>query len=131
MIGLSDIRDWLKTLNVAENYYIGRLDNKKEKSLGVYNRTRSGPPVMAIGGISQSSYEVKSVSLLLHWNRNARETEAAAGELWSGLLDPGEITLGGHQVHYLKLMVPEPVFVGNDESGIYEYVIEFDLYYRR
>ena len=39
---LSEIRDWLKTLGIAENCYIGRLDNKKERSLGVYGRSRKG-----------------------------------------------------------------------------------------
>lgn len=35
---LKDIKDWLKTFNVAEHYYIGKLDNKQDKSLGVYQR---------------------------------------------------------------------------------------------
>lgn len=129
---LSDVRDWLKTLNVAEHYYIGRLDNKEEKSLGVYSRNRSGGPVMAIGGLEASKYDIKSITLLLHWNTNARETEIAAQNLWSELLDVTNLDIGnGQHVDYLALLVPEPVFVATDEGGIYEYVIDFDLYYRR
>ena len=30
---LADIRDWIKTLKYSENCYIGKLDNKKDKSI--------------------------------------------------------------------------------------------------
>lgn len=132
MLVLSDVRDWVKTLNVAENYYIGRLDAKQEKSIGVYNLARRGAPVMAIGGAEQTSYDVKSVSLLLHWNRNARETEAAAHVLWNRLLRAGRaVTPGGVTMQYIRPTVPEPIAVDTDENGVYEYVIEMDIYYRR
>ena len=42
MLYIKDIRDWFKQLNTNygldfENFYIGKLDNKKDKSLGFYN----------------------------------------------------------------------------------------------
>ena len=43
---LSDVLDWIETMNIAEYVYMGRLDNKREKSIGVYPRTRNGSPVM-------------------------------------------------------------------------------------
>ena len=42
MILLSDIRDWLKSFGLFDNYYIGRLDTKKKNSLGVYNLQDDG-----------------------------------------------------------------------------------------
>lgn len=128
---LADIRDWLKTLGVAENYYIGRLDNKKEKSLGVYNRPRVGAPILAVGGPNSSSYGVKAVSLLLHWNQNARDTEQAAQALWDKLVDVKRTEAGEGYIQYLQLTIPEPVAVGTDDGGVYEYVIEMNIYYRR
>ena len=126
---LAAVRDWLKTYDLFENYYIGRLDNKKEKSLGVYNRTSYGPPVMAFG--NASSYDVKAVTLLIHWNVNARETEAAARALYDELLGLDNLTIAGTHVNYLMLQVPEPVSVGADDDGVYEYVIDFDIYFTR
>ena len=129
---LAEIRDWLKTFDVAENYHIGRLDNKREKSLGVYNLGRRGAPVMALGGPSCSSYDVKGVSLLLHWNKNARETEAAAKRLWNMLFGAAHIDVpGGSHIQYIQPNMPEPIAVGTDENGVYEYVIEINIYYRR
>ncbi len=52
MIYLSDIRDWLKSVTEAEHYYIGKLDNKQDKSIGVYSLKQSGTPARAIGGIA-------------------------------------------------------------------------------
>ena len=129
---LSEIRDWLRTLDAAENYYTGRLDNKREKSLGVYGRSRKGAPVVALGGMGLSSYGIRAVSLLLHWNRNARETEAAARALWDELLCAAHVDLpGGGHIQCVRMNVPEPVAVGTDQDGVYEYVIEMDVYYRR
>ena len=129
---LAEIRDWLKTFDVAEHYYIDRLDNKQEKSLGVYQRSRGGSPVIAIGGVELSSYDIKGVSLLLHWNRNARETEEAAQRLWRCLLGAVHVDVPDRShVQYVQPNVPEPIAVGTDDSGIYEYVIELNLYFKR
>ena len=128
---LAEIRDWLKTLKAAENYYIGRLENKKEYSLGVYEGAAVGRPVIAIGGIQNSSYDVRAVSLLLHWNRNKNESEIAARKLWGKLIEVNDEDAGKNHIQYLQMTVPEPVGVGTDGSGVYEYVINFNLYYRR
>ena len=129
---LAEIRDWLRTLEAAENYYIGRLDNKKERSLGVYARPGRGAPAAAIGGRERESYGVRRVRLLLHWNRNAAETENAARRLWELLRSRTGVTVpGGGVIQYTEPAVPEPVAVGTDENGIYEYVIDMNVYYRR
>lgn len=131
MITLADIRDWLKGLEAAEHYYIGKLDNKRDKSVGVYSLNRSAPPVTAIGGAEQSTYNIKPVSVLIHWNKNADETEKAALNLFNKLLNIKNFQINGTQIYYIKLNVPEPVDVGTDEKGVYERVIEIDLYYKR
>lgn len=129
---LSDVRDWLKTLAPAGHYYIGKLDRKEDKSLGVYSRASTGtPPTTALGGLASTKTAVKRVSLLLHWNNNAKETEAAAQELFDRLRAAENIRIGGHRADYLRLLVPEPVDVGTDETGVYERVIWMDVYYER
>lgn len=77
LLGLADIRDWIKSLNytASENCYIGKLDNKKDKSIGVYQLKTSNETNIAIGGIDNTKTLEKSVSILIHWNKNAKETE--------------------------------------------------------
>lgn len=127
---LSDVKDWLKTLNVAEHYYVGKLDNKQDKSLGVYQRD-AGQPNIALGGLANSKYAVKRVSLLLHWNNNAKETEIAAYELYEKLLTTDRPIIGTKQVYVISMQTAEPQDVGTDDAGIYERVIWADIYYER
>ena len=128
---LADIRDWMKEIGVGEHFYIGKLDNKQEKSIGVYQREPYGPPQIAIGGLDATKTAVKQVSILIHWNKNAKETEGSAQFLYNKLLCERNVTINGTHVNYIYLAVPEPIDVGTDESGVYERVIWMDLYYER
>lgn len=126
MIYLSEIRDWLKTFDIAENYYIGRMDGRKERSFGVYQRG-SSPQRVCIG--MPSSYQVKQVSVKIHWNKNENETEQAAYQLYKRLEAVSSFDINNKHVIMLKLLHSEPVDIMTDEFGVYERVIEFDLYY--
>lgn len=129
MLALSDIREWLKSYDIFENYFVGKLDTSKEKALCVYSRKRSGSPIKAYGDLS--SYDIKAISLLVHWNNNAVQTEQSAIELFEKIKNEKELIINDIPIYYIALQVPEPVSVGTDGKGIYEYVIEFDLYYKR
>ena len=129
---MAEVRDWLKTISTAEHFYIGKLDAKQDKSLGVYSRAALGqPPDIALGGLSCTKTAVKQVSILLHWNQNAKDTEAAAQALFEALQAAEPIQIGQTLVALLQLLVPAPVDVGTDDNGVYERVIWVDFYYRR
>ena len=160
MLGLADIKDWLKKLDaisvsdiqkmsvkelndltlkqlskdsciIADHFYIGKLDNKKEKSIGVYQLERSSAPGVAIGGLDTTKTMEKSVSILIHWNNNAKETELKAMELYSKFLCLRNFTINNIKVNYIRLLVPEPIDVGTDSSNIYERVIQATFYYEK
>lgn len=130
MITLSNIRDWLKFYSNAEHFYVGKIDNKQDKSIGVYSLKRSGSPVTAIG--AESTYDIMGVSLLIHWNNNASETEIEARQLYETLRTIKNITINNTLIYMIELLVPEPIDVGTDEhGGVYERVIELKFYYER
>ena len=128
MITLSNVRDWLKTLIDAEHFYIGRLDDKQEKSVGVYTLKTSSEPLRGIG--LDLSFDVIAVSVLVHWNENANETEINARNLYEKLRTIKNVTINDSKVYMIQLLVPEPIDVGTDGT-IYERVIEFKLFYER
>lgn len=130
MIFLSNIRDYVKSLGIGDNFYIGKLDNKQEKSIGIYQLGRRAP-VSAIGGLS--SYEVKSISILIHWTKNADETEKAAFELYKKLEAAKKevLIIGSTQIQFINMLQSEPVDVGTDDNLVYERVIEIEIYYRK
>ena len=68
------------------NVYIGKLDNKKQRSIGVYSRPGKGTPDIALGGLECTTHSTKPISLLVHWNKSKSETEQAAWELFEKLL---------------------------------------------
>lgn len=133
MLGIGDVRDYIAGLGIADNnnVYCGKLDNKKDKSIGVYNLNRQRPPQTAVGGLNNSSYRIKSISILVHWNTSVRDTEKAAEQLYNMLRDMNHITINDTKVLFTKMQVDEPVDVGTDDKGIFESVIELDIYYER
>lgn len=131
MLALADVRDWIESLGVGEYFYMGKLDNKKEKSVGVYQRRTSGTPHIAIGGLENTKYAVKPVSVLVHWTKSAKDTEAASFSLFDKLLNVKNVEISGKHINYIRMMVPEPQDTGTDDAGVYERVIWLDLYYER
>lgn len=129
MLFLSQIRDWIRQLagDSAENYYIGKM-NAKEKSVGVFQLS-SRPPTMAIG--QPSSYEIRRISLKIHWNKNQNESERAAYELYEKLRVVSSFDIDDIHIYFIDLLHAEPVSIDTDDSGIYEWVIEFEIYYER
>lgn len=130
---LADIRDFLKTLDCAQNYYVGKLDSKKEQSIGVYAREQgSGNYRLPLGGLENKTYDEKTISVLVHWNNNSKETEEAAFSLQQKLESlPRNFLIGDTEVFFVRMIKKEPIDVGSDEKGIYEYVIWLDFIYRK
>ena len=130
---LDVVRDLVAGFGIAEddNCYMGKMENKKQKSIGVYKLRRGGRANVAIGGIQNSSYETYPVSILVHWNKSPRETERKANELYEKLLELEEVIVNGVEILYCNMLVPGPQDVGTDEKGIYEMVVEAEFYVKR
>ena len=120
MLGIGDVRDYIAGLGIADNtnVYCGKLDNKKNKSIGVYNNNKQRPVQMAVGGLNNSSYRVKSVSILVHWNTSVRDTEKTAEQLYNMLRDMNHITINDTKVLFTKMLVDEPVDVRSEERRV-------------
>ncbi len=128
---LEDIRDYIDSLKLSEHTYMGKLDSKKEKSIGVYHSKRETTYTTAIGGPSLQSYGVKSVSFLVHWNKSPRDTEKSAMALFEALRDTREIKINETLIKFIQLLYNEPIGVGTDDDGVYEMVIDAAVVYEK
>ena len=130
MVTLANIRDWLKSFSLFDNYYIGRLDAKKKNSLGVYNLQDTGRREV-IGGLKK--YEKKGVSLLIHGDTSKAKTEQKAFELYNALETIGDDKklIGNKKVCFVQLLNNEPIDVDQDADSVYEYVIEMNIYFEK
>lgn len=122
---LKQFKDYLKTLGLADYYYVGKIENSKLKVLGLYSDLSNR--VEAVG--KESSYEIAGFRLLIHWNRNAVETEAQASLVYESIryISDTEMT----DVYVAFIDADKPVFLGTDDNNVYEYVINGRIYYGR
>lgn len=130
---LRDVRDYTATLGIAEerHCYCGKMPDKEDKSIGVYPQKRGRPLSPPLGGKENASYGTKAVSFLIHWNKSQGETEQAALALHKALSACREERVNSRNVKFIVPGHEEPIPVGTDDSGIYEYVIEAVIYYEK
>lgn len=133
MMYLETVRDLVKGFGLVEDghLYMGKLNAKKQESIGVYNSKHSRERKKVIGGISCETYGLKYVSFLVHWNKSARDTERAAVSLFEALDAVREKAVGDEVIKFIQLFTDEPVDVGTDDAGIFEMVIEAAVVYQK
>lgn len=129
---LADVRDYIASLNATEpqKVYMGKLDIKPDKTVGVYHSKHQHTYKTAIGGDSLQSYRVKYVTLLIHWNKSPRDTEKAATALFEALKNTREAKINNETIKFIQPLY-EIQDVGTDDSGTYEMVIEAAFIYAK
>lgn len=127
---LSDVRDYIESLKLADHVYMGKLPGKQQKSIGVYNSKHQHAYKTAIGGTELESYGIKYVTLLAHWNKSPVDTERAVKALFEAVRATREVTINKETIKFIQ-----PLYavqdVGTDDAGIYEMVIEAAVIYSR
>jgi len=129
VITISDFRDWLKLKVDCPNWFSGGLRDSKEKAIVIYNGSAYTNPV-AVGGLGNSSYTGKGIRILIHWNKNIKETELKAQEVYKALFCKTGI-IEGKRIIKFNMRDPEPIYLGVDDSGIFEYVIDLEIILER
>ena len=125
-----DFKDWLKTIIDCPNWFAGGLRTADEKAIVVYNGNAFINP-MAIGGIQNSSYKGKGIRILVHWTKNVTESELKAQEVYKALHGLTNVEVAGKKIVQVNMRDPEPVYLGVDNSGIFEYVIDLEIIHER
>lgn len=71
------------------------------------------------------------MTLLVHWTNNQDETEIASKRLFDALQTATDAMIDYCNVYYFDLLNVEPIDVDRDNNGIYERVIQLDIYTER
>ena len=125
---LSEIRDFFKTKIESPQWYLNKVGDK-EQSITIYNTLGLAPRV-ALGGLEQTSFTTKAISILVHWGKDSNKAELKAQEVYNALFGKGGV-IGRKRVIQFKMKTDSPIYVGTDSEGIIEYVIEAIIYYER
>ncbi len=130
MMTLAEIRDWFKSEYMwQDSAYIGKIDKDREIAVCFYGASSSQSPIKTIGGKQNRSYSVKRVSVLLRYGTNAAVAEAQAQRIYD-FFDEKETEINGKSV-FIVSVYAEPIALGTDDNGIYEYSLYYDFYERK
>lgn len=125
---LSEIREYLKSKIESPQWYLNKVGDKEE-SITIYNTVGPAPRI-ALGGLEQTSFTTKAISILVHWGKDSNKAELKAQEVYNAFFGKDGI-MGGKRVIQFKMKTDFPIYVGTDSEGVIEYVIETIIYYER
>ena len=101
------------------------INRNRERAVGLFPRGRGVSKVGAIGGQVNSGYSVARLTMLIRWGREGIVAENAAWEIYRAV---AERNFDGGFVIAAK---EAPVWLGMDDRGVFEYVVDFDAYIRK
>lgn len=130
MLFCNDILSLIEGFNLAEHYYIGKLDSKKDKSIGVYNGDRL-PYHVSLGGFENNLYNMQRFTILVHWTSNPHDTEVIANILYEKISKVTNIYINTKYIYYVNMLYNSSIDVSTDDKGIYERVIDIEVYSRK
>ena len=130
---LAEFLQYLKNLitntDISDaDLYMGKLPNKDEKNIGLYP-TEGGQRIEAFGG--ESTYTYVPFKLLVHWNCSSKDTEKAASVLYDLVEGVKNATTETYYIAFILMDYENPMFIGTDENGVFEYVINGRIYFGR
>lgn len=127
---LADVRDYIASLDLTKEVYMGKLPDKPERSIGVYNSKHQYPYHGTLGGPNQQGYGIKHITLLVHWNKSPRDTEKVATALFNAINVVRDAKINETTIKFIQLLY-DLQDIGTDETGVCEYVIEAAVIYEK
>jgi len=130
---ISDIREIFQELVSTEiegvkidTHHIAR---NRQKAIGIFPRAKGAGNAGAIGGMQNMGYILRRVTMMIRWGDDG---EIAERKIMGIFNKTTEINiLYENRKGFIQGINSEPVWLGMDERGIYEYVIDFDVYVER
>jgi hypothetical protein len=125
---IDEVLAYLKEVLPRENAEITAytISRNRERAIGLFPKEGGTPRAAAIGGRENRSFNTVRVTLLLRWGRDGEAAAAKAAELYDVLMqrDFDYNGRGG----FITAANDGPVWLGMDERGVFECVIDFDVF---
>lgn len=128
-LSLKQVKDYFKKESKwNEAISIGKIDNNQEKAICFYNSKRQLAYSPTIGKKTRSTY-IKPITILLRYTKNQDSAENQALSIYE-FFEERTFFIDGKRI-FVMMNTEEPINLGTDDKGIYEYSIEMDLYVER
>lgn len=129
-ITLAQIRDYFKSdFKWSDSISSGKIDNNKDKAICFYNSKRNLSYQPVIGGKKLKTTYIKPIAILLKYTKNQNDAEVKAQEVYE-FFEERTFLIGNKRI-FTKMYNEEPMNLGTDDNGVYEYSIEINLYIER
>ena len=127
---LSKIRDYFKTeFKWSDKISSGKIDNNQEKAICFYNSNRVLNYQPVIGNKNLKSTYIKPITILLRYTKNQESAELKAQEIYE-FFEKRTFFIENKRI-FVQMYNDEPMNLGTDDNGVYEYSLELDLYIER
>ena len=130
MLKVTSVKNHLKSVFSDTKFYVGIINRKEDKCVGVYPRGASLKNI-AIGGLNNTSVWYLPITLLVHWTDNSEQCEIKAQELYEYFLNNNDVTIDGRRIIDFNLLDSGPIDMSRDEKNICEMVIRMNIAYER
>ena len=128
---LNNVKEFISSLGISENVFVGPIVNKAKESVGVYNCKQALPYEEALSGCEKAEYGIKCMTILVHWNKSFEDTKIESMKLLQMLCVTNDIEINGTMISSFIPLVETPIDVGTDEEGICETVLEVAVIYKK
>ncbi len=127
---LSKIRDHFKNeFQWIDSISIGKIDNNQEKALCFYPSKRDSGHQNTFGGKKNRGYKLKKVTILLRYTKNQVSAEDMAQKIYD-FFEERSFLIDEKRV-FVVMQCEDPIWLGTDDRGVYEYSFELDFYKER
>lgn len=129
MITVYDLSlDFDSNFNFPETSTTGKISDNSV-AVCFYNSKRVIPQINAIGSAENSSYGIKAITVLLRYTNDNYQAEQQALKI-QNFFNRRKCKINQKNIRY-ELLYQEPIFLGTDDKGVYEYSFEINVYYER
>ncbi len=127
---LKQVKDYFKNeFKWSDKISTGLMDKNQEKAICFYNSKRNLSYQPVIGGKTLKSTYVKPITILLRYTKNQNDAEIKAQEIYE-FFEERTFFIENKRI-FTQMYNGEPMNLGTDDNGVYEYSIEINLYIER
>ena len=125
---LYQIEQYFKTeYDWNESISVGKIDKGQSKAICFYHSNRILPAQSTVGGISNQSYRIMPISVLIRYGKDAQISAEIADEIYNWW-NQKTFEIDDKRLFVIQVY-NAPVALGTDEYGVYEYTIELNVIY--
>jgi hypothetical protein len=107
----------------------GKIDNNAEKAICFYNSKRTLAYDARVGGKKNKSTNIKPITILLRYTKNQDSAETMAQKIYDFYSERSFVI--EEKGVFVKMLFDNPIYLGTDDKGIFEYSFELNMYERR